>query len=162
MSAHHRRRALRHIAGLLLAGAVVLARPTTGWAQESARDSVVATIEAFHAALAAGDSARALSLLAEDVVILESGGVEDKSHYRSGHLAADMRFARAVPRQRGEISVDLRGDVAWAHSTSVTQGTMGGREIDSQGAELMVLVREDDGWRIHAIHWSSRPRRGSG
>jgi ketosteroid isomerase-like protein len=93
------------------------------------------------------------------VTILESGGVEDKSHYRSGHLAGDMRFAQAVPRQRGEITVTVRGDVAWAHSTSVTEGRMGEREINSQGAELVVLAREGGTWRIQAIHWSSRQRR---
>lgn len=34
------------------------------------------TVEAFHDALASGDSARALALLAPDVVVLESGEVE--------------------------------------------------------------------------------------
>lgn len=131
-------------------------------AQDADRDAVVAVIEDFHAALAAGDSSRALRHLSEDVVVLESGGLEDKSHYRSGHLAGDMRFAAAVPRQRGEISVTVRGDVAWAHSTSVTQGTMGDREVNSQGAELVVLARDGGTWRIQAIHWSSRQRREPG
>lgn len=131
-------------------------------AQDSERDAIVAVIEDFHAALAQGDSTRALSHLSDAVVILESGGLEDKSHYRSGHLAGDMRFAAAVPRQRGEISVTVRGNVAWAHSTSVTQGTMGDREVNSQGAELIVLERDAGTWRIQAIHWSSRQRRAPG
>ena len=130
-------------------------------AQSGVDAEVIDVIESFHAALASGDSTQALSHLAEDVIILESGGVEDKDHYRSGHLAGDMRFAAAIPRQRGEIDVQIVGDVAWAHSTSVTQGTMGEREINSQGAELVVLVRRDGVWRISAIHWSSRQRRGS-
>jgi len=129
-------------------------------AQDSEHDVIVAVIEEFHAALAQGDSTRALSHLSDAVVILESGGLQDKSHYRSGHLASDMRFAAAVPRQRGEIFVTVRGDVAWAHSTSVTQGTMGDREINSQGAERIVLERDAGTWRIQSIHWSSRPRRG--
>jgi ketosteroid isomerase-like protein len=125
-------------------------------AQEAA---VIEVIEAFHAALAAGDSTKALSLLADDVVILESGGTEDKSHYRSGHLSGDMRFAQAVPRERSEVDVRILGDVAWATSTSVTQGRMGEREINSQGAELAVLARDGGSWKITAIHWSSRNRR---
>ena len=52
-----------------------------------------------------------------------------------------MRFSQAVPRERGEIQVKLPGDVAWAYSTSITQGRIGDREINSQGAELMVLGR---------------------
>lgn len=129
-------------------------------AQESEEAAVLAVIDAFHRALASGDSTRALEQLSEDVVILESGGLEDKSHYRSGHLAGDMRFAAAVPRERGEASIRIRGDVAWAHSMSVTEGTMGEREVNSQSAELMVLTRESGVWKIQAIHWSSRPRRG--
>jgi hypothetical protein len=31
--------------------------------------------------------------------------------------------------------------------------------VNSTGAELMVLRRDGDGWRIVAIHWSSRTRR---
>ena len=80
-------------------------------------------------------------------------------NYRSGHLGGDMRFTQAVPRKRGEMNISIIGDVAWAHSTSITQGQMGDREINSQGAELVVLVREDGAWKIKAIHWSSRRRK---
>ena len=127
--------------------------------QQGPENQVGAVVDAFHAALAAGDSAAALSHLADDVTILESGGVEDKEDYRSGHLAGDMRFARAVPGERGEMKISLVGEVAWAHSTSVRQGRMGDREINSQGAELVVLARENGIWKIKAIHWSSRQRR---
>lgn len=123
------------------------------------RDEVVAAVDAYHTALASGDSTAALRLLADDVTILESGGVETKAEYRSGHLRGDMAFAQAVPRERGSIQVRVVDDVAWAWSTSVTQGRMGERDIDAQGAELMVLQRVGDDWRIKAIHWSSRPRR---
>ena len=70
-----------------------------------------------------------------------------------------MRFAQAVPGKRGEIQVTPVGNVAWAYSTSVTQGRLGDREINSQGAELMVLAREDGAGEIKALHWSSRQRR---
>jgi len=127
--------------------------------QAQTEAEVAAVVDAYHSALAAGDSTTALSLLADDVVILESGGLETKAQYRSGHLAGDMRFAQAVPRERGEIAVAVMDDVAWAWSTSVTEGRMGEREINSQGAELMVLAHVGGDWRIKAIHWSSRQRR---
>ena len=129
------------------------------FAQESNEDEVVNVIDAFHKALVAGDSTTALSYLADDVAILESGGIENKHHYRSGHISGDMRFAKAVPRQRGEMTVTIIGDVAWAYSTSVAQGKMGESEINSQGAELVVLVKENGDWKIKAIHWSSRKRK---
>ena len=70
-----------------------------------------------------------------------------------------MRFAQAVPRERGEIQVKLPGDVAWAYQTSFAQERIGDCEINSQGAGLMVLARQDGAWKIKAIHWSSRKRR---
>ncbi len=142
----------------LFAVVAMLVLPAGAFAQ-SGEARVIAAIDAYHASLASGDSTTALSMLAEDVTILESGGVEDKEHYRSGHLSGDMRFAAAVPRERGDINVTMMGDVAWAWSTSITEGKMGEREINSQGAELMVLANVDGMWKIKAIHWSSRARR---
>jgi len=148
----------RTTSGWIVGRAILLAllAAPTALAAQSDENAVVAVVDAYHTALASGDSTSALSLLAEDVTILESGGVEDKEHYRSGHLAGDMRFAEAVPRERSDITVTVAGDVAWAWSTSTTQGRMGDREVNSRGAELMVLSRAGDVWRIRAIHWSSR------
>jgi ketosteroid isomerase-like protein len=129
-------------------------------AQTAADSAAVATVvHAFHGALERGDSATALGLLTEDATILESGGVETKEEYRSHHLPSDIAFARAVPRESGPLRIVLRDDVAWASSTSTMEGTYRERPVNSQGAELMVLVRTAEGWRIAAIHWSSRTRR---
>lgn len=136
---------------------VVSAAPARSLAQDSAE--VAAVVARFHQALETGDSAAVLALLAPDAVILESGGVEDVTEYRGHHLPADMEFARAVRGTRTPVQVRVRGDVAWAAGTSVSQGQFGGRTINSAGAELMVLARMADGWRITAIHWSSRTRR---
>lgn len=133
--------------------------PATGAAQTRDSAAVVETVHSFHAALAAGDSAKALSLLADDAVVLEAGGVETRSEYRSHHLPGDIRFAMAVQSTRGPMSVVIQGDVAWAWSTSTTEGQMGNRTINSAGAELVVLARTLAGWRIRAVHWSSRARR---
>lgn len=118
--------------------------------------AVASAVGAFHQALASGDTATALDLLAPDARILEGGGIETVEEYASHHLPADMAFAAAVPRERGPLSVQLHGDVAWAMSTSRATGTYREREIDSRGAELAVLIRTDAGWKIQAIHWSSR------
>ena len=134
-------------------------RAGDGGAMANDSAAVVAVVERYNEALARGDSATALSLLAPDAVILESGGVETREEYRSHHLPADIAFARAVRRERGPVRVAIQGDVAWVSSTSTSQGEYGGRTVNSAGAELMVLSRESDGWRIRAIHWSSRALR---
>jgi ketosteroid isomerase-like protein len=121
--------------------------------------AVAGVIAKYHEALAAGDSAAVLALLTDDAVILETGGIETRAEYRSHHLPGDINFAKAIKSQRGPVHVRIRGDVAWTSGTSTTQGEMNGRAINSTGAELMVLVRTPQGWRISAIHWSSRQRR---
>ncbi|HEX6748823.1 MAG TPA: DUF4440 domain-containing protein [Longimicrobium sp.] len=145
-----------------LVAAALASIPTLAAAQpaRARADSaaVAGTVGRFHAALAAGDSAAALALLTPDVEVLESGDRETRAEYRAHHLAADIEFARAVRSERGPVRVRVRGDVAWATAMSTTQGQFRGREVNSAGAELMVLVRTPAGWRIAAIHWSSHRR----
>ncbi len=142
-------------------GAGESTRPQRAEGQGSPSDSAdVATMMArFQSALASGDSAVALALLAPDAVILESGGVETRDDYRAHHLPADIAFARAVRGVRSPLRVYVQGDVAWATSTSTAQGEFRGRAVNSVAAELVVLTRTNEGWRIRAIHWSSRTRR---
>jgi ketosteroid isomerase-like protein len=120
--------------------------------------AVATAVAAFHAALRAGDSAAALAWLAPDATILEAGGSETVAEYRAGHLPGDIAFAQATAVEPGTMTVRVRGDVAWATSVSRVRGEFRGRSIDSDSAELMVLVHDAAGWRIVAIHWSSRRR----
>ncbi len=151
------------LALIVVVASVVVSQRLNAQASAASTDSaaVVSTVARFHAALAAGDSAAALALLAPDVVVLESGGVERLADYRGHHLPADIAYARAVPSTRMLVRAEIRGDAAWVTGTSETRGTYRDRPIDSMGAELMVLSRHSEGWRIVAIHWSSRARRPS-
>jgi ketosteroid isomerase-like protein len=134
---------------------------SSGQAQEATGEAgrVVSAVAAFHAALAAGDSLAALELLAADAQVLESGTTETLAEYRAHHLPADIAFAQAVPSERRILRVVVVDSIAWLTATSHAQGTYRGRSVNSDGAELMVLVRSADRWRIRAIHWSSRSRR---
>jgi ketosteroid isomerase-like protein len=156
---------VRDVRVAAILGALLLplsAACTMALAQASSDSAAAAaTVERFRSALATGDSATALSLLADDAVILESGGVESRSEYRAHHLPADIEFARAVRSVRLSTRVTVRGDVAWVSSSSTAEGQFRGRAVNSASAELMVLAREPEGWKIRAIHWSSRNRRPS-
>ena len=134
--------------------------PAAAQAAPSDSVSAVEAVERFRAALARGDSAAALFVLAGDAIILESGDVETRAEYRSHHLPADIDYARAIPGTHTLKTVVVHGDAAWVSSTSVTQGRMKTRAINSAGAELIVLSRRDrqSPWQIRAIHWSSRRR----
>lgn len=142
------------IAAVALIGLAAGPRLVSGQAADKA--AVLATVRAFHDALARGDAVVALQMLAADVQVLESGGLETREQYRSQHLPGDMAYAKAMPSVRAEESVVISGDVAWVVGTSRTTGTYRERAINSAGAELMVLSRGAEGWRIRAIHWSSR------
>ena len=117
------------------------------------------TAHRFHALLAAGDSAGAVALLAQDLTVVESGSIENRDHYLAYHLGADMEFAKGAASQREIVSVQRDGDVVWLVSSSTAAGAFRGRPVQSRGAELMVLSRIGDAWRIRAVHWSSQPRR---
>ena len=118
--------------------------------------AAIAVVDQFHTALRAGDSSSAATLLAPDLVVLESGDMEERAAYLAHHLTADVEFAKATAEQRDPAHATVRGDVAWVASTGRTRGTFRGREVNSVSAELMVLVRTASGWQISAVHWSSR------
>jgi len=122
--------------------------------------AAAAVVDAFHAALKAGDTAGALAMLAEDAMIFEEGGAErSREEYASHHLGADAAFAAAVEATVTRRSGWADGDVAWIASEGRTTGAFNGRPVDRLSAETMVLKRGPDGWRIHHIHWSSRAPR---
>ena len=142
----------------LIATALLTVAPERAVVASDSAD-VIAVVAKFHAALSAGDSTAALALLAPDVMILETGGVETREQYRSGHLRGDITFARSVHSTRAVTQVRIDGNTAWVVSTSATQGESNGRPVNSTGAELMVLRKAAGVWQIAAIHWSSRSRR---
>ena len=149
------------VRSVLIVAALLATQNLSAQAGLPVNDSVVvkSTVRAFHEALVRGDTTAALRLLALDAVILENGDHETREEYSSHHLAADIEFAKAVPARLRGMQVTVNGDVAWASSTTVTQGIYRGQAIDSTGAELMVLSRTATGWEIRSIHWSSRTLR---
>src|SRR5512141_836322 len=143
---------------LSAATAVSVIGASTVWEPQSpvATDSgaVAMVVNDFHAALSRGDSARALSLLAADAVILESGTVESRSEYRSHHLPEDIKFAKSVASKRRPLQITVEGSSAWTATASRTRGRFSGKMINTIDAESMVLTKHDGSWRIRSIHWS--------
>ena len=118
------------------------------------------TVQRFHDALAAGDSAAALRLLAPEVVIFEEGGVESsREEYREHHLQADIEFSRATKLEVLDRHSAVMDRVAWVLTQGRVAGTFRDRTVDSDLVETMVLEAAADGWKIRHIHWSSRERK---
>ncbi|MCZ8013854.1 nuclear transport factor 2 family protein [Gemmatimonas sp.] len=146
----------------VLSVALTLWRPAAGLpAQPTSPDAKAAAtaVAQFHAALTAGDSARAVALLSKDVLVLESGAVQTRAEYLSHHLGADMKASNGSKAVRSIVQVQLMGEAAYVVSKSVTPPTGGEGSSGSEMAELMVLSKTPSGWSIRAVHWSSRRKR---
>jgi ketosteroid isomerase-like protein len=152
------------LAALLMLGAVspVSAHPpeahqtATAEKIDASLQAPAAVVDAFHSALARGDTEAAAALLANDALIFESGSAErSKAEYAAHHLGADAKFAQAVPRSVTARSGAAIGGGAWIATEGRTTGAYGDRAIDNLSTETMVLREETDGWRIVHIHWSS-------
>lgn len=124
---------------------------------EAGAVAAAAVVDTFHTALEHGDTAAALALLSDDVLIYEEGGAErSKAEYTASHLAADAAFSAAVPAIRTRRFGRAGADLAWVASENRTTGIYRERAIDRIGTETMILRRTPVGWRIVHIHWSSR------
>jgi ketosteroid isomerase-like protein len=131
------------------------AADTVGQMVSTDTGEVKAVIEGFHQALIHADRAAAVAVLSPDALILESGELQTRAEYERGHLAEDIAFASATKTHWSPLIIRQEGNVAWTTATSKTTGTFQGRKIDSTGVESMVLTKDESGWRIRAIHWSS-------
>lgn len=118
----------------------------------------LATVEAFHRALAAGDREAVLATLDSEVLIFEAGGAErSREEYASHHLAGDLEFAKAVERKVSERRQGGSGEFAWVLTRSETTGRFRDKDVATRDTETMLLRKAGPSWRIVHIHWSSRP-----
>lgn len=114
-------------------------------------------LDAFHAALVAGDKAKVHELLDPQVAIYESGKVERSlEEYASSHMAGDMEFASTAKRKVLSQQVRKAGDVATIWSETETEATARGKPVTLMGFETAVLEKKAGKWRIVHIHWSAR------
>jgi ketosteroid isomerase-like protein len=115
-------------------------------------------VAAFHQALKSGDAKAALQWLADDAQVLEDGELQTREQYRHHHLEADITFAKGVTTTYSQVVANAQGGTAWVSAATDTTGHYKGRPVALNGAELMVLTRSPEGWRIRAIHWSANSR----
>lgn len=129
--------------------------------QTAAPGTPEAAVDAFTAALRSGDAAAVERLMAPDVIIAESGGVERSfAEYAGHHMPADMAFTAVVQFTLEQRDVIAEDNIATVISRSQVHGEFQGRTIHSRMMETMMLRRVDGEWRIGHIHWSSAPITG--
>ena len=150
---------MQRLAALRVSLAMTLGMASPAIAQDTAAPNAreaVAVVDAFHAALKRGDTIAAAALLADDVLVFESGGVErSKAEYAARHLPADAEFAQATSSVLTHRNGRSDGTVAWIASEGRTTGKFRGKAINSASTETMLLRRLGSRWKIVHIHWSS-------
>ena len=125
--------------------------PLTGVVADAAR-----VVDAFHAALKAGDTGKAASLMAPGVLVFEAGGAEtSKAAYAAQHLAADAAFEKTAVEEILRRTGAAVGHSAWIATEGRVQARTGEKVTDRLTTETMILSRTADGWRIVHVHWSS-------
>lgn len=147
---------------VIVAVLLVMSVPVRGQDSDTPVDSdsvePVETVERFQTALANRDSATVNTLLLSDALILEGGGLETKKEYFGHHFGADADFLSEMDREVEHRQVRREEGTAWISTKSRLHGTYSDDSLDLSSAELMVLRKTSEGWRIAAIHWSSRSR----
>jgi ketosteroid isomerase-like protein len=137
-----------------LAAALAFGFATPAFAADA--QTPVGVVDAFSAALKAGDAAALEKLLAPDVFIAESGGAERSfAEYAGHHMPADIAFSKAVATTVKDRRVFENGSLATVVSEAVSKGTWRDKPVHSRLMETMTLQKTGDDWRIVHIHWSS-------
>jgi len=118
---------------------------------------VAAVLESFYGAIKRGDPAAAMSVIAHDALFLESGKLETREQYEKNHLPADIDFEKQVTGKRDPLRITFKDDAAWVIATTTYDGKFEGAPVQFVSAQLMVLSKDADAWKIRSIHWSSGP-----
>jgi ketosteroid isomerase-like protein len=147
----------------LQAAAATTATPSTAVQPDSdpAAAAAIAVVERFSAALAAGRIDQAAAHLDPDVIVLESGGVEQsRDEYLARHAKADAAFLEDAQVTLKHRRAQASGDLAWVASESEIRVMKAADAMTIDSTETMVLRKTGDDWKIVHIHWSSRRASG--
>ncbi len=117
-------------------------------------NAAVDVADAFADALGSGDLDTVKSLLAEDVIVLESGGVEaSRDEYFAHHAAADAKYLADATQTITRRVAKADGATVWIATESTLAKP---NQSPSKNTETLVLAKRKGDWKIVHIHWSSR------
>lgn len=144
------------LVALLLAGAAMAAP-----APETTDDAgaIKAVLAAYKTALERRDLTGVEALFAERNEVIESGKVEGTyADYVTHHIGPELGHIQRFTFEDYAVTVEQAGAIAWATETYRYTIVLPDRAepIVRQGVATTVLERQDGGWKIRAMHSSSR------
>lgn len=117
-------------------------------------NAAVEVADRFADALAQGDLDTVKSLLAEDVIVLESGGVEaSRDEYFAHHAAADAKYLADATQTITRRVAKSEGGTVWIATESTLAKP---NQSPGKNTETLVLAKRGGSWKIVHIHWSNR------
>jgi uncharacterized protein YcnI len=137
-------------------------------AQDAANEAtaIETWLKGYDVAFNAKDLDRLATFYHPDVTIYEGGGINNGwADYRDRHLGPELKAFENLQFAHSDrtITVLAGGQSAYAIARYSLKAKMGERDIDAQGLETLLLLKQADGtWKIRHSHTSSRPRRPAG
>lgn len=127
---------------------------------QSGEQNPAAVADSFYAAITEGDEGEIRALLDPKVLIYESGNMESSlDEYANHHMPSDMKFMASMTREVISRQVIEEGSMAVVTTRSNITGNYDGKQLDLNSTETLVMVRGEEGWKIHHIHWSSKAQK---
>jgi hypothetical protein len=115
--------------------------PTTVRLNPAAADAA-AVVDAFHAALKAGDASKAESLLDDAALVFEAGGAErSRADYAAHHLPTDAAFAKLATESLNRRNGGGGGNFAWIASEGVVRPPAEGKAPPRITTETIILEK---------------------
>lgn len=147
-----------------LAAALIAWLPAAAAAQD-ATDTIKTWLKGYDEAFVAKDLDKLATFYHPEVTIFEGGGINNGwVDYRDRHLGPELKAFENLQFSHSNTRVHLLGDGRAAYVTSEysLKAKMKDREIDSDGLETLIVIRDGTGWKIRHSHTSSRRRPASG
>ena len=146
---------MKTLSTLLLSTILAVSSTSAALAQEHEHPASMVAAQ-LGDAIAAGDVDTLRLLLAPDVLIFESGGVESSlAEYESHHMSADIAFMKSMDREVISRRIFDSGDAVTVATRSRIHGMYKEQDIDLISTETLVMKKVGGQWKIVHIHWSS-------
>lgn len=126
--------------------------------ETSPEAQVRTVVEAYHKAFEQRDLEGLRRLLAPELLVFESGGVDrGRDTYLGHHLGPELKEMNAWTTSGMEMKVQTEGAMAYATCAFAYEATFtNGKTSKAKATETLLLAKEKDQWLIRHIHWSSR------
>lgn len=124
---------------------------------------VVAWLKAYDTAFDSREVEKLTPFYHPDVTIFEGGSVDvGWAAYRDHHLGPELKEMEGLVFTHSNVvahAIGCDGLTAYVTAEYRLRARIGGRDVDAEGLETLILTKDDtDAWKIRHSHTSSKRR----